>query len=126
MPIDFPLRYAIPEQQALHCLFMKIQSLLTETGCQRAVLVGHNAWFDLAFLQAAIKRCHFRRAPFHSFTTFDTATLSALALGETVLAKAVRAAKIQFDVSQAHCAAYDAFKTAELFCHIVNKVSGFL
>src|SRR6185312_7489132 len=89
--------------------------------CQRAVLVGHNAWFDLAFLQAAIKRCHFKAAPFHSFTTLDTASLSAVALGETVLARAVRAANISFDINQAHCALYDAQKTAELFCYIVNS-----
>ncbi len=123
---DNPMRLAMPEQQVLHRIFMRINALLTETGCQRAVLVGHNAWFDLAFLQAAIKRCHFHRAPFHSFTTLDTATLSALALGETVLAKAVRAARIPFDVSKAHCAAYDAEKTAELFCYIVNRFSGML
>lgn len=121
-----PLRFALPEQQVLHKIFLRINELLAETGCQRAVLVGHNAWFDLAFLQAAIKRCRFHRAPFHSFTTLDTATLSALALGETVLAKAVRAAKISFDVNQAHCAAYDAEKTAELFCYIVNRISGML
>jgi ribonuclease T len=116
-----PLRYAMPEQQVLHRIFLRINSLLAETGCQRAVLVGHNAWFDLAFLQAAIKRCHFHRAPFHSFTTFDTATLSAISLGETVLAKALKAAKISFDINQAHCAGYDAEKTAELFCYIVNR-----
>jgi len=116
-----PLRFAIPEQQALHRIFSRIRSLLTETGCHRAVLVGHNAWFDLAFLQAAIKRSGFQSAPFHSFTTLDTATLSAVALGETVLARAVKAAKISFDINQAHCAAYDAQKTAELFCYIVNR-----
>lgn len=115
-----PLRFPMPEQQVLHRIFLRINQLLTETRCQRAILIGHNAWFDLAFLQAAIKRCHFHRAPFHSFTTLDTATLSAVALGETVLAKAVRAAKIPFDINQAHCAAYDAQKTAELFCYIVN------
>ncbi len=119
-----PLRFALPEQQVLHRIFLRINALLAETGCQRAVLVGHNAWFDLAFLQAAIKRCHFHRSPFHSFTTLDTATLSALTLGETVLAKALRAARIPFDVSQAHCAEYDAVKTAELFCYIVNRYSG--
>ncbi len=117
----YPLRFAMPEQQVLHRVFMHVRSLLTETGCQRAVLVGHNAWFDLAFLQAAIKRCHFSTAPFHSFTTLDTATLSAVALGETVLAKAMKAANIPFDLDQAHSAAYDAEKTAELFCYIVNR-----
>lgn len=117
----FPLRYAITEQQALHNIFSEIYKLLEKTGCQRAVLVGHNAWFDLAFVQAAIKRCNFGSSPFHSFTSLDTATLSAVALGETVLAKALRAAKIPFDLNQAHCASYDAEKTAELFCHIVNN-----
>jgi ribonuclease T len=116
------LRYAITERQALHNIFLEINKLLAKTGCQRAVLVGHNAWFDLAFLQAAIKRCGFRSAPFHSFTTLDTATLSAVALGETVLARAVKSAKIPFNVEEAHCAAYDAEKTAELFCYIVNKL----
>lgn len=119
---DYPLRSAIPEQQVLHNIFTKVNELLKNTGCQRAVLVGHNAWFDLAFIQAAIKRCHFASAPFHSFTTFDTATLAGVYLGETVLAKALRAAKIPFDIKQAHSAIYDAERTAELFCYIVNSV----
>jgi ribonuclease T len=118
----YPLRYSIPEQQALHLIFLKIKQLLIETGCQRAVLVGHNAWFDLAFIQAAIKRCHIKSNPFHSFTTLDTASLSAVSLGETVLAKAARSAGISFDVNKAHSAIYDAERTAELFCHIVNRM----
>ena len=119
-PIN-PFRFPIPEQQVLHRIFSKIKNLLAETKCQRAVLVGHNAWFDLAFLQAAIQRCHFQEAPFHSFTTLDTASLSAVALGETVLARAAKASNISFDVNKAHCALYDAEKTAELFCYIVNR-----
>jgi len=117
-----PFRYALTEQQALHNIFSKMSELIGKTGCQRAVLVGHNAWFDLAFLQAAIKRCCFRSAPFHSFTTLDTATLSAAALGETVLARAIKAAKISFNLEYAHSASYDAEKTAELFCYIVNNL----
>lgn len=116
-----PLRFAIPEQHALHLIFMRINELLAKTGCQRAVLVGHNAWFDLAFLMAASKRCHFKTTPFHSFTSFDTATLAAVALGETVLAKALRVARIPFDLKNAHSAVYDAEKTAELFCLLVNR-----
>jgi ribonuclease T len=115
-----PFRYAIPEQQALHNIFIRIRQLIVEYNCQRAVLVGHNAWFDLAFIQAAVKRCRLPSVPFHSFTSLDTATLSAVALGETVLARALRAAKIPFDIHQAHSAIYDAEKTAALFCYLVN------
>jgi ribonuclease T len=116
----YPLRFAIPEQHALHLIFKKIEHLLSKTGCQRAVWVGHNSWFDLAFIQSAVKRCYFRKVPYHSFTTFDTATLAAIALGETVLAKALRAVHIPFDITQAHSAIYDAEQTAKLFCYIVN------
>lgn len=120
----YPLRFAIPEQQALHLIFKKIEHLLAKSGCQRAVWVGHNCWFDLAFIQAAVKRCSFKSVPYHAFTTFDTATLAAVALGETVLAKALRAINIPFDVNQAHSAVYDAEQTAKLFCHIVNRFGG--
>lgn len=119
----YPLRFIVPEQQALHNLFTKIKKQLEKYNCQRAVLVGHNAWFDLAFIQAAVQRCGLKSNPFHSFTTFDTATLAAVALGETVLAKSVRSAGISFDVNEAHSAIYDAQKTAELFCQIVNRIS---
>lgn len=116
-----PLRYAIPEQQALFNIFNKIRQKLKIEGCQRAVLVGHNAWFDLLFIQAVVKRCKMKDNPFHSFTTFDTATLSAVAFGETVLMKAAKCAGIHFDINQAHSAVYDAKCTAELFCYIVNR-----
>ncbi len=118
---DYPLRYAIPEKQALHHIFTKIRALLKVTECQRAVLVGHNAWFDLSFLQQAARRSALE-SPFHSFTTFDTATLSAVALGETVLARALKSARIEFDIDKAHSAIYDAERTAELFCYIVNSL----
>ena len=87
----------------------------------RAILVGHNPIFDLSFLQAAAKRCEYKRNPFHPFTTFDTATLAGLAFGHTVLAVAVQRAGIKFEVQKAHSALYDAEKTTELFCCIVNK-----
>lgn len=117
--LETPLRYALTERQALHNVFSNVSMALSRVGCQRSVLVGHNAWFDLAFIKAAARRSQLS-FPFHSFTSLDTATLAGVALGETVLAKALRAAKIPFDVNQAHSAAYDAAKTAELFCFIVN------
>lgn len=116
-----PFRFALPETQALHRLFAAVREHMEKTRCYRAVLVGHNAWFDLSFILAAVQRTGLRHNPFHSFTTFDTASLAAVALGETVLARAARRARIPFDISQAHSALYDAERTAELFCHIVNK-----
>ena len=114
-----PLRFALDEQRALEQLFTPINKALKQHHCQRAVLVGHNAWFDLLFLKAAIKRTGLK-SPFHAFTCFDTATLSGLVYGQTVLAKAVHAAGISFDADEAHSAIYDAKKTAELFCAILN------
>lgn len=116
-----PFRFAIGELEAFTQAFDKISEYLKKTACSRAVLVGHNPTFDLSFLQAAAKRCKLtEKNPFHKFTTFDTATLGALIYKQTVLARAVRAAKIEFDEQQAHSALYDAIKTAELFCNIVN------
>lgn len=116
-----PLRFAIPEKQALERVFAAIREKLYEHQCYRAVLVGHNAWFDLSFLMAAAKRTGIYNHPFHTFTTFDTASLSAITFGETVLARATRRARIYFDIKQAHSAIYDAVKTAELFINIVNR-----
>lgn len=117
-----PFRFDISELDALTQLFDFVSQALKKTDCRRAVLVGHNAHFDLSFILAAAKRCKMKETPFHAFTVFDTATLSGLVFGKTVLAKALRAARIGFDKNEAHSAIYDAKQTAELFCHIVNKV----
>lgn len=117
-----PLRFALPEAQALHRLFAAVRAQLEKEKCYRAILVGHNAWFDLSFILEAAKRAGITHIPFHTFTTFDTASLSAVVLGETVLARAVKRARIQFDISKAHSAIYDTEKTAELFCYLVNKI----
>ncbi|MDI9819907.1 MULTISPECIES: ribonuclease T [unclassified Legionella] len=114
-----PLRFAIDEKQALQNLFAPINQALKRSKCQRAVLVGHNAWFDLLFIKEAVKRTGIP-SPFHSFTCFDTATLAGFLYGQTVLAKAARAAGIEFDTNEAHSAIYDAEKTAELFCAMLN------
>ena len=116
-----PFRFDITEQDALTQLFEFTETALKETRCRRAVLVGHNAHFDLSFILAAVKRCKMKQTPFHAFTVFDTATLSGLVFGKTVLAKALRAAKLGFDVNEAHSAIYDAKQTAALFCFIVNQ-----
>lgn len=117
-----PLRFAVDEKLALERLFLPIKQALKQTGCNRAVLVGHNAWFDLLFLKEAVKRTGVK-FPFHAFTCFDTATLGGMAYGQTVLSKALHKAGIAFDQKEAHSAIYDALKTAELFCTITNNWS---
>ena len=94
---------------------------LKRTGCHRAVLVGHNASFDLGFVNAAVERNNIKRNPFHPFSSFDTATLGGVAFGQTVLARACDAAGIGFNASEAHSALYDCEKTAHLFCEVVNR-----
>ena len=116
-----PLRDALPEAIALGEVFSRVRREVRDTGCNRAILVGHNAHFDAGFINAATSRCDLKRNPFHPFSYFDTATLSGLAYGHTVLAQACKRADIEFSNSDAHSAAYDAQKTAELFCQIVNQ-----
>ncbi|MGB0965243.1 MAG: ribonuclease T [Litorivicinus sp.] len=116
-----PLRLAQPEDQVLGAAFKPVRQALKRYECTRAVLVGHNAHFDLAFLNAAVERCGIKRNPFHPFSCFDTASLSGLALGQTVLARACKAAGIEFDGHEAHSARYDTARTADLFCAIVNR-----
>jgi len=118
-----PLRFALDEKQALERLFAPINQALKQSRCQRAVLVGHNAWFDLLFVKAAAKRAGVK-LPFHAFTCFDTATLAGMMYGQTVLAKAMKSAEIPFDANEAHSAIYDAEKTAELFCKMMNAWQG--
>ena len=119
--LNDPLRNPITEKDAVTKIFLPVRQELRATDCQRAVLVGHNPAFDLAFLNAAIERVNYKRNPFHPFSSFDTATLGGLAFGQTVLARAVQAAGIDWDESSAHSAEYDTVKTAELFCAIVNR-----
>ncbi len=116
-----PLRIAQEESEALHGIFRPIRHAVKETGCTRAILVGHNPSFDLSFINAAAERSKIKRNPFHPFSTFDTATLGGLAFGQTVLARAAKAAKMEWCNDEAHSARYDTEKTAELFCLIVNQ-----
>jgi ribonuclease T len=116
-----PFRYAVNEAEALDIIFAAVKKELKAAGCRRAILVGHNPTFDLNFIQAAMKRTNNKKSPFHRFATFDTATLSGIALWHTVLAVATRKAGIKFDDKEAHSAIYDAEKTAELFCYITNN-----
>ncbi|MGB0361007.1 MAG: exonuclease domain-containing protein, partial [Endozoicomonas sp.] len=42
-----PLRIALPEEDAMHRIFKTVRKAVKSQGCSRAVLVGHNAAFDL-------------------------------------------------------------------------------
>ena len=117
-----PLRAADTESNALGRSFQLVRRAIRKYECKRAVLVGHNAHFDLGFLNAAVERCGIKRNPFHPFSVFDTATLAGAILGQTVLARAIETANIEWDASQAHSARYDAAKTAELFCRMLNSI----
>jgi len=116
-----PFRMAVPEREALERVLTPINKRMKEQACSRAILVGHNPFFDLGFVKAAVDRSGYKKNPFHSFSTFDTATLAGLAFGQTVLARAAQAAGIEWDNDRAHSAVYDAQQTADLFCIIVNR-----
>jgi len=116
-----PFRLAKPECDVLQQIFKEIRAEMKDQECTRAVLVGHNASFDLGFLNAAVERCGLKRNPFHPFSNFDTVSLAGLAFGQTVLARAAEAAGLSWNTNEAHSAIYDAERTADLFCIIVNR-----
>lgn len=116
-----PLRPAIDERDALGRVFREVRRAIRENNCSRAVLVGHNAHFDLGFINEAVQRSSIKRNPFHPFSCFDTATMCGVAFGQTVLSRAAKAAGLAFEEDSAHSAAYDAEITADIFCTIVNR-----
>ena len=116
-----PLRPALPERDALGRLFKELRTAVRDADCTRAILVGHNAAFDLAFMNAAAARTAMKRNPFHPFSCFDTATLAGIAYGQTVLSRAVLAAGLSWERESAHSAIYDAERTADLFCGVCNQ-----
>jgi ribonuclease T len=119
--VDHPFRLALEEKQALPKIFKPVREALKRQSCNKAILVGHNAHFDLKFINAAAARSGIKRNPFHPFSNFDTVSLAGLVYGQTVLARALRAAGFEWDTNEAHSAVYDAEMTASLFCKIVNN-----
>jgi ribonuclease T len=119
--LDHPLRMAKPEREALDHVFAAVRDAVRKYECQRAILLGHNAHFDLNFVNAAVARSGHKRNPFHPFSVFDTVSLAGVAYGQTVLARAVQASGGTWDSSQAHSAVYDTEQTARLFCTIANQ-----
>ncbi|NND91330.1 MAG: ribonuclease T [Granulosicoccus sp.] len=116
-----PLRAAREEREALLHIFKPVREAVAAANCTRAILVGHNAFFDLKFVNAAADRSGLKRNPFHPFSCFDTVSLCGLAYGQTVLSRSAVAAGMQWNTAEAHSAIYDTRMTAELFCSVVNR-----
>jgi|TARA_B110000003_G_scaffold51697_2_gene50894 ribonuclease T len=121
--LDHPLRNAVSEKDALKELFTIINKEKSKYECSRAILVGHNAHFDLSFLNEAISRNNIKRSPFHPFSVLDTVSLGALATQQTVLARICDSLSIDYDSNEAHSAAYDSKVTAKVFCRVINDLS---
>ena len=121
--LDHPLRMALTEKEALDKVFAHIRVAMKKHSCKRAILVGHNATFDLNFVNAAAERCQHKRNPFHPFSVFDTVTLGGALWGQTVLARIAIASGLEWDGNFAHSAIYDTEQTAHLFCEALNFIA---
>ena len=113
-------RGAIGEKNALTELFKVVRKAVKRHGCQRAILLAHNAAFDAGFLRKAVERTKVKRDPFHPFSTLDTASIAAVSYGHTVLSETCARAGIPYEKEKAHSALYDAERCALLFCKVVN------
>lgn len=117
-----PFRFAVTEKEMFSGLFEFLKNAQRQTNCSRSILVGHNAWFDLSFVNSAMVRNNIQKSPFHKFTSIDTSTIGMMMVGHTVLAEALKRANIEFDSNSFHSALYDATKTAEFFCKALNSL----
>lgn len=113
------------EAEAILPMFKAVSKAVKAAHCKRAILVGHNGHFDLGFINAVAERIGKKKNPFHPFSVLDTASLAGLVYGQTVLAKACRAAHLDFDDHAAHGAAYDAQMECRLFCSLINRFNLF-
>jgi ribonuclease T len=116
-----PSRQARAEPEIFQEFFREVRRAVRAAQCSRAIVVAHNAAFDHQFIMAAAHRNDLKRNPFHPFSSIDTASLAAVAYGQTVLSQACGRAGIAYDSDAAHSARYDAEVAAALFCTIVNR-----
>jgi len=124
LDLNHPLRSAVDEEYALKELFKIINKHKSKYECSRAILVGHNAFFDHSFLSEACSRNNIKKSPFHPFSLIDTVSLGVLATQQTVLARICKELDISYINEEAHSAAYDAEVTAQVFCKIINDYDG--
>src|SRR5437667_151568 len=83
-----------------------------------AVLLGVDDKGDLVRRQTVFTHVE----PFPGARLDPAATLAGAALGQTVLARALEVAGFEHDQAEAHSAIYDAERTADLFCLLVNRM----
>ena len=121
LDLNHPLRVAVEERFALQEIFKIINKQKNKYECSRAILVGHNAFFDHSFLLEGCLRNNIKKSPFHPFSLIDTVSLGVLATKQTVLARICNELDISYDNEEAHSAAYDAMVTAQVFCKIINN-----
>ena len=121
LDLNHPLRQAVNEKFALKEIFQIINKQKSKFDCSRAILVGHNAFFDHSFLLEACKRNNIKKSPFHPFSLIDTVSLGVLATKQTVLARICKELDVSYNNEEAHSAAYDAMVTAQVFCKIINN-----
>ena len=121
--LNHPLRNAVDEKEALKSLFDEINKHKNKYECSRAILVGHNAHFDLSFLNESLKRNNIKRSPFHPFSVFDTVSIGGIFTGQTVLARVAQELGFEYENDLAHSAAYDSEITAKVFCKILNEIN---
>ena len=121
--LNHPLRNAVDEKEALKSLFDEINKHKNKYECSRAILVGHNAHFDLGFLNESLKRNNIKKSPFHPFSVFDTVSIGGIFTGQTVLARVAQELGFEYENDLAHSAAYDSEITAKVFCKILNEIS---
>jgi ribonuclease T len=120
--LNHPLRNAVTTEEALKSICKIVNKKRSENECSRAILVGHNAHFDLSFLQTNLNRYQIKNSPFHPFSVFDTVSLGAAFTGQTVLARIAKELNINYDNDLAHSASYDAEITAKIFCILMNRI----
>ena len=121
LDLNHPLRIAVEEDYALNETFKLIDKQRSKYDCSRAILVGHNAFFDHSFILEACLRNKIKKSPFHPFSLIDTVSLGVLATKQTVLARICKELDIVYENEEAHSAAYDARITAQVFCKIINN-----
>ncbi|QQG46865.1 MAG: ribonuclease T [Candidatus Azosocius agrarius] len=117
------IRFAISEKEASIYILEFMKNTINESKTKKCVLVGHNCWFDLIFLNNLMYRTKKTTNYYHQFTTIDTATLGNIFYKQSTLSKLAKHIGINFNNKKNHSAIYDAKITTLIFCHIINKIN---